>query len=57
MMKPDKELEKILRDNIDCEYHHRTQIKQTVKAILDAGYVKRSVGSNPAIPALPQKRR
>ncbi len=30
------ELIKILRDNIDCEYHHRTQIKDTAQAIIDA---------------------
>lgn len=29
----EKEIIKILRDNIDCEYHHRYQIKQTAKAI------------------------
>ena len=32
----EEELEKILRGNIDCEYHHRTQIKKTVQAIINA---------------------
>ncbi|MFA5133077.1 MAG: hypothetical protein WC444_07160 [Candidatus Paceibacterota bacterium] len=26
-------IEQIMKDNIDCEYHHREQIKQTAEAI------------------------
>lgn len=28
-----EEIEKTLKDNIDCEYHHREQIKDTAQAI------------------------
>ena len=30
-----KEIEKLLKDNISCEYHHRYEIKNTAQAITD----------------------
>jgi tRNA(Ser,Leu) C12 N-acetylase TAN1 len=35
-----EEIEEILRSKIDCEYHHREQIKETAQALYERIYGK-----------------